>query len=101
MVDGAWPPVYLSTYLPSAIDENKGDEINNDDLAHAKHLKVNETGDNEDIRRMVVKSVIDPLINTEGFGQDMDKLQAYIDLIPQEEISEDIEKMYNFITENL
>lgn len=43
------------------------------------------------------KEVIDPLINTEGLGLDPDKLQAYIDLIPPQEISEDITNMYNFI----
>jgi hypothetical protein len=37
------------------------------------------------------------LINTEGIGLDFDKLQAYIDLIPEDEISEDITNMYNFI----
>ena len=30
-------------------------------------------------------------------GLDTDKLQAYIDLIPPAEISEDITNMYNFI----
>ena len=44
-----------------------------------------------------VKSILDPLINTDGEGLDHKKLQAYIDLIPPEEISEDITSMYNFI----
>ena len=54
-------------------------------------------GDNDDIRRLNAKSVIDPLINTDGVGLDTERLQAYIDLIPKEEISEDITNMYNFI----
>lgn len=44
-----------------------------------------------------VKSILDPLINTDGIGLDLAKLQAYINLIPPEEISEDIINMYNFI----
>ncbi|MBF4254436.1 ATP-binding protein, partial [Vibrio anguillarum] len=54
-------------------------------------------GDNDDIRRLNAKNVIDPLINTEGIGLDINKLQAYIDQIPPDEISEDITNMYNFI----
>ncbi|WP_417447142.1 ATP-binding protein [Kangiella sp.] len=44
-----------------------------------------------------VKSILDPLINTDKIGLDHTKLQAYIDLIPPDEISEDITNMYNFI----
>jgi len=44
-----------------------------------------------------VKSILDPLININGNGLDVPKLQAYIDLIPPAEISEDITNMYNFI----
>jgi hypothetical protein len=44
-----------------------------------------------------VKSILDPLINTDGNGLDIAKLQAYIDLIPPDEISKDITNMYNFI----
>ncbi len=73
------------------------DQINNGDRAQNNHLAPNEPCDNNDIRRLDAKDVIDPLINTEGLGLDPDKLQAYIDLIPREEISEDITNMYNFI----
>ncbi len=75
--------------------------INNPDIAQRNHLQPNNPGDNDDIRRLYAKSVIDPLINTEGLGLDADKLQAYIDLIPPDEISEDITKMYQFIKEKL
>ena len=44
-----------------------------------------------------VKGILDPLINVDGNGLDLEKLQAYIDLIPPAEISEDITNMYNFI----
>ena len=71
--------------------------INNPDIAQRNHLQPNNPGDNDDIRRLNAKNVIDPLINTEGIGLDINKLQAYIDLIPPEEISGDITNMYNFI----
>lgn len=71
--------------------------INNADIALRNHLQPNNPGDNDDIRRLNAKDVIDPLINTKGVGQDIAKLQAYIDLIPPAEISEDITNMYNFI----
>ncbi|MDF5257353.1 ATP-binding protein, partial [Vibrio parahaemolyticus] len=61
----------------------------------------NNPGDNDDIRRMNVKDIINPLINTDGEGLDPAKLQAYIDLIPPDEISEDITNMYNIITRKL
>ena len=73
------------------------DQINNGDIAQRNHLQPNNPADNDDIRRLNAKEVIDPLINTEGLGLDPDKLQAYIDLIPPQEISEDITNMYNFI----
>ncbi|MBF4426882.1 ATP-binding protein, partial [Vibrio anguillarum] len=72
-------------------------EINNADIALRNHLQPNTPGDNDDIRRLNAKNVIDPLINTEGIGLDINKLQAYIDQIPPDEISEDITNMYNFI----
>ena len=73
------------------------DQINNGDIAQRNYIQPNNPADNDDIRRLNAKEVIDPLINTEGLGLDPDKLQAYIDLIPPQEISEDITNMYNFI----
>lgn len=73
-------------------------QVNNAELLRAPcYLQPGNPGDNDDIRRLNAKGVIDPLINTEGIGLDIDKLQAYIALIPKEEISEDITNMYNFI----
>lgn len=101
-------------------------KINNDSLGLACHLHQNMNGDhqclvdeetgnkaplatqhfgenlefNEGLGQLAsskVKSILDPLINTDGNGLDIDKLQAYIDLIPPAEISEDITNMYNFI----
>ena len=73
-------------------------QVNNAELLRAPcYLQQGNPGDNDDIRRLNAKSVIDPLINTDGVGLDTERLQAYIDLIPKEEISEDITNMYNFI----
>jgi ABC-type cobalamin/Fe3+-siderophores transport system ATPase subunit len=76
-------------------------QVNNGNIAAVDHLQQNQTGDNDSIRKMQAKYAVDPLINTEGLGLDIVKLQAYIDLIPAEEISEDIINMYNFITGKL
>lgn len=101
-------------------------KINNDSLGLACHLHENMNGDyqclvddktgnkapvatqhfgedlefNEGLGQLAsskVKNILDPLINTDGNGLDLVKLQAYIDLIPPAEISEDITNMYNFI----
>lgn len=101
-------------------------KINNDTLGLACHLHSNMNGDhqclvdestgikapiatqhigeclelNEGLAQLAsckVKGILDPLINTRGSGLDITKLQDYIDLIPPEEISEDITNMYNFI----
>lgn len=87
---------YLLSYTALAHHNLLG-QINNGDIAQCNHLQSNNPGDNDDIRRMNVKDIINPLINTDGEGLDPEKLQAYIDLIPPNEISEDITNMYNFI----
>lgn len=96
----AWKRREIKNYLLSHTalsHHNVLTQINNGDIAQRNHLQPNNPSDNDDIRRLNAKSVIDPLINTEGIGLDIDKLQAYIDLIPPAEISEDITNMYNFI----
>lgn len=87
---------YLLSYAALA-HHNLLNEINNGDIAQRNHLQPNNSGDNDDIRRLNVKDIINPLINTDGEGLDSEKLQAYIDLIPPDEISEDIINMYDFI----
>lgn len=72
-------------------------EINSDALAVTSHLKQADPGDNEGIRKIDVKETVNPFINKDGYGLCPEKLQTYIDLIPPEEISEDIENMYKFI----
>ncbi|WP_439504032.1 AAA family ATPase [Methylophaga sp.] len=88
---------YLLSYSALAHHEAL-DQINNAELLKTTcYLQPNNPGDNDDIRRLNAKGVINSLINTDGVGLDIEKLQAYIDLIPPEEISEDITNMYNFI----
>ncbi|WP_337047719.1 ATP-binding protein [Serratia liquefaciens] len=86
---------YLLSYTALA-HHNLLSQINNGDIALRNHLQPNSPNDNDDIRRLNVKDTINPLINTTK-GLDPEKLQAYIDLIPPAEISEDITNMYNFI----
>lgn len=96
----AWKRREIKNYLLSCAalaHHNLLGQINNGDIAQRNHLQSNNPGDNDDIRRMNVKDIINPLINTDGEGLDPAKLQAYIDLIPPDEISEDITNMYNFI----
>ena len=77
------------------------EKINNETLALMHHLKPNDPADNDSIRQLDVKEIIKPLIMAESVGIDKSRLASYIDLIPTEEISEDIENMYKFITEHL
>lgn len=96
----AWKRREIKNYLLSytALEQfGVLEQINGANIAAVDHLNAGDAGDNDSIRRLNAKDVIDPLINTEGIGQDIAKLQAYIDLIPPEEISEDITNMYNFI----
>lgn len=84
---------------------NRINTINNDLLAAGFHLRQNDSGDNDGIRKLssdIVKAATHDLVNNltgaeEDKGFCIEKLQAYIDLIPPEEISEDITNMYNFI----
>lgn len=99
----AWTRREIKNYLLShtALSHHgKLAEINSAELAQAHHLVPNDPGDKEGIRRLAVKDTINPLINgPDGLCQQ--KLQDYIDLIPPEEISADIENMYNFIVGKL
>ena len=99
---------YLLSYTALS-HHNRINTINNDRLAAGYHLKVSDAGDNDGLRKLsseMVKAATHDLINV-VIGEEVDKgfcpekLQAYIDLIPAEEISEDITNMYNFITGKL
>ena len=73
------------------------DSINSDQLAQGFHLRDGEAGDNDGIRMLDVKHVVNPLIETQSVGKDLAKIESYIDQMKPEEISEDITSMYNFI----
>ncbi|HEK0687128.1 ATP-binding protein [Proteus mirabilis] len=104
----AWKRREVKHYLLSFTalsHHNQINTVNNDRLAAGFHLKPNDSGDNDGIRKIssdIVKAATHRFINNltgaeHEKGLCMEKLQAYIDLIPPEEISEDITNMYNFI----
>ncbi|WP_339902447.1 AAA family ATPase [uncultured Cyclobacterium sp.] len=72
-------------------------------------LAVNNSNDNENVRRLDVKTALQPLylkdnitgISTTQRGVDFNKLKTIIDEIPASEISEDITNLYNFFSNNL
>ncbi|MCE9679754.1 ATP-binding protein [Shewanella sp. AS1] len=73
------------------------DAINNEQLAQGFHLREGDSGDNDGIRMLDVKRIVNPLIETQGIGKDLTKIEFYISHMKPEEISEDITNMYNFI----
>ena len=104
----AWKRREVKHYLLSftALSHyNQIDTVNNVRLAEGFHLRPGDTGDNDSIRKLpsdIVKAATHNLINNLTGAEDekglcMEKLQSYIDLIPPDEISEDISNMYNFI----
>ena len=98
----AWKRREIKNYLLSytALSNcNLIDKVNNGDLPANCYLKENNPGDNPSISRLNVKSFITTVIDSEGIGLDVAKLNSYIDLIPPDEISEDIKNMYDFLVE--
>tara|TARA_R110002050_G_scaffold90270_3_gene190008 strand:+ start:5654 stop:7465 length:1812 start_codon:yes stop_codon:yes gene_type:complete len=104
----AWKRREVKHYLLSFTalsHHNKINTINNDLLAAGFHLRPNDSGDNDGIRKLssdIAKAASHSLINNltgaeHEKGLCMEQLQAYINLIPPDEISEDITNMYNFI----
>ncbi|XAG84576.1 ATP-binding protein [bacterium 19MO03SA05] len=77
------------------------DAINSDQLAQGFHLREGDSGDNDGIRMLDVKHIVNPLIETPGIGKDLTKIESYISHMKPDEISEDITKMYQFIKEKL
>lgn len=100
----AWRRREIKTYLLSFTalsDSGLIGEVNNGRLPADYHLCADDPGDNESIRALDVKSYITELIDTVGVGLDESKLNAYVNKIPESEISEDIENMYNYLVDNL
>ncbi|MCK4107719.1 AAA family ATPase [Acinetobacter radioresistens] len=75
--------------------------VNNSKIARDDFLKRGKPSDNRSIRNMNVKDIVTKLIDTEGIGLDLYKLNQYVNMIPSSEISEDIENMYNFLKSEL
>lgn len=89
---------YLLSYT-ALIARTQLDAVN-DQLGVNERLTESSAPDNNQVRNLDVKEIIKPFIKT-AEGLCLESLQAYIDLIPPEEISEDIENMYNFIVSKL
>lgn len=96
----AWRRREIENYLLSFTALNHFDlidAVNGDQLAQGYHLRDRDPGDNDGIRMLDVKHIINPLIETLGIGKDPIKIDFYVDKMKPEEISEDITNMYNFI----
>jgi hypothetical protein len=99
----AWRRREIKNYLLSFTalsGANALSEINNERLAGIHHLSAGDPGDNNGIRDLAAKDAVDPLINGPN-GLCPDKLQAYVNTIPPEEISEDIANMFAFISSRI
>ncbi|GAA4032714.1 hypothetical protein GCM10022386_16200 [Flavobacterium cheonhonense] len=103
----SWKRREIENYLLSySMLSNYGklNEINNH-LAPINQLIQNNPCDNNDVRNLDVKSMLQPLYLKDGLtlvpndesGVDYNKLSAIISEIPADEISEDILNVYNFI----
>lgn len=103
----SWKRREIENYLLSftMLSANgKLDEINNQ-LAPINQLVVNNACDNDGIRNLDIKTMLQPLYLKDGLatmptdesGVDYNKLSAIIAQIPEDEISEDILNVYNFI----
>ncbi|ROR94417.1 AAA family ATPase [Raoultella terrigena] len=98
----AWKRREIKNYLLSYTalsNHNLIDKVNNEDLPKNCFLKENNPGDNSSISRLNVKPFITTVIDSEGFGLDVTKLNSYVALMPPDEISEDIKNMYDFLVE--
>ncbi len=94
---------YLLSYTMLSAN-GKLDEVNQL-LPQANHISLNSLNDNDNVRNLNVKSLIQSLylkdnvatIDTNEGGIDYNKLSAIIAQIPASEISIDIENVYKFI----
>lgn len=99
----AWSRREIKNYLLSftalsAIGALAG--INNAELAQNDYLMKGDPSDRDAIRRLHVKDLVDPIINGDD-GLCLNRLQAFIDLIPTDEISVDIANMHTYIVGKL
>jgi len=94
----SWRHREIENYLLSytALSDNGQLDAVNDQLGVNFRLAAYTASDHDQVRDLDVKEIIKPFIKLSE-GLCLESLQAYIALIPPEEISEDIENMYNFI----
>lgn len=103
----SWKRREIENYLLSFTmlsTNGKLNEVNNQ-LAPINQLVVNKACDNDGIRNLDIKTMLQPLYLKDGLatmptdesGVDYNKLSAIIAQIPGNEISEDILNVYNFI----
>jgi len=107
----SWKRREIENYLLSFnLLEGKGVlEMINQQLPIVSPITAGNPNDNEEVRKKNVKEFLQPLykrddvqeIGTDERGVDFDKVAALIDLIPAEEISEDIENMYNYLVNKI
>ncbi|MCG3650985.1 AAA family ATPase [Aliarcobacter butzleri] len=105
----SWKRREIKHYLLSFSALSTSAKIINDKLPEMCHLTKNKECDyldkdkkiyNEQLGRIeskIVKDILKPYIDREGYGFCVEKTQKYVNKIPKEEISEDIVKMYNYL----
>ncbi|MCB0651561.1 MAG: ATP-binding protein [Saprospiraceae bacterium] len=103
----SWKRREIENYLLSHTmlsAHGKLEEINQN-IAPVNQLQEGNPGDNDDVRNLDVKTMLQPLylkdglafVPTDESGVDYNKLSAIIAEIPENEISNDIVNIYNFI----
>ncbi len=100
----AWKRREIKNYLLSYTSlKHLGalDLFNNDKHGIVNHLKKNDPGDNVAVQDLDAKFIINQFVNRNEYGFCPQLLQEYINLIPPEEISEDIVNMYNYIARTI
>jgi AAA15 family ATPase/GTPase len=86
---------YLLSYTALSHHGLLGDV--NQDLPATEAISYGNPCDYKSIKNLDVKKFVTQIIDTTGLGLDKVKLESYINLIPPEEISDDIRNMYEFI----
>lgn len=103
----AWRRREIKHYLLSHTALGEGCSEINKLLLEASKLRKDNNGDldtngdfNDDLAKLKskpIKSIVDSHINVPNVGFCIDKAKAYIDIIPDNEISEDIVEMYKLL----
>lgn len=101
----AWNRREIENYLISHSLMEKNNilrKFNNDSVALINHLKPKKNGDDSIIVQTIdAKPLVSNLINEVGIGKTKEKIEFCVNMIDPEEISQDINNMYNFIIEKI